>query len=176
MELVRGLVFWFCIFLLFFYKMQTFLCYNNVVKSLKCLSPLRLRKQVVEASQLINVLQRGSGGWHNHPAARMYRGCLPFLIEYYNTAFDLASVSGTNFVKLQKFTSPPKVVLPEWLGNDRLHESHRANLWRKAYDDANGLKRDGSIKRPSFSQFEVLVEEQVEQPKDFYSMEYYWPC
>lgn len=157
--------------------MQTFLAYADVQKSLDCLNKQRLLKQVVEAKQIINIVDgvNQTKGWVNHPAVRMYKGYRKFLYYYYNSAWISARKRGINFKKLHCVETPLTIEYPWWFGDEKFHESHRANLWRKAYDDANGVKRDGTRKKPDFSQFDILVERKVEQPKNFYNMDYVWP-
>lgn len=157
--------------------MQTFLPYPDVRRSLKCLNKQRLLKQAVEAKQLINILHnKKTGGWVNHPATRMYRNNVGFLINYYNTCLDLCKEAGINLTKLQKIEPLENQEPPFWFGDETFHLSHRANLWRKAFDDANGVKRDGLSKRASTSQFDTLVNEGVERPENFYQIDYCWPC
>ena len=52
--------------------MQTFLPYDDFVKSAKVLDYRRLGKQRVEAMQLLKAIS-GQGGWRNHPAALMWK-------------------------------------------------------------------------------------------------------
>jgi hypothetical protein len=157
--------------------MQVFLPYPDTTKSLFCLNKQRLNKQAVEARQLISILEQNNprAAWYNHPACIMFRDDLPFLINYYNSCLYLGStVHGIRFSKLTLLENSESR-LPSWLGDDRLHQSHRANLWRKAYDDLEGVKKDGSKKRPNPTQYERLLAEGVECPEGFRSIDYFWP-
>ena len=57
-------------------KMQTFLPYPDIEKSLECLDRLRLGKQRVEAYQILNILlnRTKTKEWRNHPAVKMWEG------------------------------------------------------------------------------------------------------
>lgn len=128
--------------------MQTFLPYRSFRKSLQCLDYRRLGKQRVEAFQLLvangdewalAVRTKRTGktdtpkGWVNHPAAvmwRQYNGCLR---EYYNLCIDEWIRRGYNNT-MEKAPLPDAIEIPEWLGNEAFHASHRSNLLRKDPD------------------------------------------
>lgn len=111
--------------------MQTFLPYSDFEQSAKVLDRARLGKQRVEVLQLLQAGDKGSGGWTNHPAYKMWLNYRPALALYgmfiiqewinrgYNNNIDLAPW----------LTSPP--VTPPWIGNEEFHASHRSNLIRK---------------------------------------------
>lgn len=61
--------------------MQTFVPYTNHSDTAAVLDDKRLFKQLVESKQLIVAITEG-GGWSNHPAALMWTGYIPALIEY----------------------------------------------------------------------------------------------
>ena len=62
--------------------MQTFLPYADFAQSARALDRQRLGKQRVEVKQILNVLKKGSGGWANHPAVKMWRGYEMALCNY----------------------------------------------------------------------------------------------
>lgn len=109
--------------------MQTFLPYPDFEKSAKVLDFKRLGKQRGEALTIIRAIEVGNG-WSNHPATKMWVGYTRALKLYHNTIIrewidrgyennmDLYEVGDT-------FEFPP------WLGDERLHRSHRSNLLRK---------------------------------------------
>lgn len=109
--------------------MQTFLPYANFRKSVSVLDRQRLGKQRVEAQQILNALQGKSKGWTNHPATRMWRGYEPALMQYMECAIDEWTARGYN--NSMTVTVPASVVLPPWIGDERIHASHRSNLIRK---------------------------------------------
>ena len=111
--------------------MQTFLPYANFNRSARALDYKRLGKQRVEALQIHNIVsgKRTTGGWVNHPAVKMWKGYANALAVYHNTMIDEWVERGYN-------NNMPKlpvgnVQVPTWLGDERLHSSHRSNLLRK---------------------------------------------
>lgn len=126
--------------------MQTFLPSPRFSRSAAVLDLRRLGKQIVEARQIALAITPGStSGWQNHPAVRMWRGYPKALFEYaealqqewqlrrqtthlaftnmqedYHDRGLLLSDGGIDFAKS-----------PVWLGDERLHASHRSNLLRK---------------------------------------------
>ncbi len=118
--------------------MQTFLPYPDFEKCAKILDKRRAFKQVVEANQILNILlnRTQSKAWRNHPAVRMWTGYEDCLKQYYNV-FYLYCKNQHN-IKYKKLI-PEDISFvgsqPVWLGKEELHESHRANLWRKALSD-----------------------------------------
>lgn len=130
--------------------MQTFLPYASFVQSALVLDRQRLGKQRVEAQQLIAAIEQRPShlrrlnrrrekegkkpvtffGWVNHPAAVMWRGYLPALILYRNVMIKEWLRRGYKNT-LPTFAPSKEIILPPWVGDDRLHSSHRANLLRK---------------------------------------------
>ena len=116
--------------------MQTFLPYDCFYESAKALDYRRLGKQRVEAMQLVNstnkLLQDPNAkvGWANHPARTMWMGYLDALKHYHNIMVEEWINRGyKNTMKFYETSS--SIVLPHWLGDERIHASHRANLIRK---------------------------------------------
>lgn len=118
--------------------MQTFLPYPNFTASALCLDRQRLGKQRVEAQQIINSLQNG-GGWANHPAVKMWSGCTEALMLYRDVCIrewcrrGYQNTMHTSFYNDREEIIPAalRVSMPDWLGDERVHSSHRANLIRK---------------------------------------------
>ena len=116
--------------------MQTFLPYDCFYESAKALDYRRLGKQRVEAMQLVNstykLLQDPNAkvGWANHPARTMWTGYMDALKHYHNVIVEEWIRRGfKNTMKLYEI--PSSIVLPHWLGDERIHASHRSNLIRK---------------------------------------------
>ena len=115
--------------------MQTFLPYPNFLDSAQCLDYRRLGKQRVEAMQIHNIVsgKRTTGGWINHPAVKMWQGYDRLLAHYHNVMIrewiDRGYKNNMNFLP-----ENDNYDLPPWLGDNRLHSSHRSNLLRKDYD------------------------------------------
>lgn len=119
--------------------MQTFLPYPSFTASALTLDSRRLGKQRVEAMQIIRALDVG-GGWANHPATKMWRGCRLALMLYHDVCIrEWVRRGYTNNMHTLVFRSPESEVpphietipMPEWLGREDVHSSHRANLLRK---------------------------------------------
>lgn len=128
--------------------MQTFLPYPDFARTARVLDTRRLGKQRVEALQIVRALTRETYGWKHHPAVRMWRG-----YEEALGAYGLAvcrewcrrghadTCAGTLQEDLAAagLAVPPRTqrelraasALPPWLGNRRLHASHRSALVRK---------------------------------------------
>lgn len=109
--------------------MQTFLPYPDLKKSISCLDPKRLGNQVYrECKTLV------SGGWRNHPASRIWRGYESALCKYALYGFqELTDNRDRHYPKWyrwfeDKMSEFGEVVLPPWLGNEKLHSSHRSAL------------------------------------------------
>jgi len=112
--------------------MQTFLPYPNFKASAEVLDRKRCWKQVVEASQIINVLQGKTRGWKHHPAVKMWEGYLPALIEYYNTFLIVSVVKhGINTKLRPKPIGSHELIDPWWLGDENFHRAIRARLIEK---------------------------------------------
>jgi hypothetical protein len=112
--------------------MQTFLPFKSFRRSAAALDGKRLSNQRRECQVLLN------GGWANHPAAKMWRGCFGTLARY-------AYVISAECVKRGYSDSRPifrryiekfkdQCANPKWLGKRVFHRSHRMNLLRKDHE------------------------------------------
>lgn len=111
--------------------MQTFLPAYSMIESVKVLDNKRLGKQRVEALQIIKAITIGPGyGWQNHPAVLMWKGALPCLKYYHNRCIIEWKARGFNN-NMPLFRDLEEIVRPVWMGDERFHASHRANLLRK---------------------------------------------
>jgi len=120
--------------------MNTFLPFDSFEKSAACLDKRRCFKQLVEAHQILNVLDMKSSGWANHPAVKMWVGCREYLQWYYNVFYKYCV--HTHKINIKKLPEPALLLMyidpwrPKWLGYPAFHESMRRNLYRKAIDDS----------------------------------------
>ena len=119
--------------------MQTFLPYPSFKESAKVLDWRRLGNQRVEGMQIINAISgvpRKDGkpykGWTNHPCSVMWKPYLPALKLYTNIIIKEWEDRGYN--NNMKYYDVEDIVIPHWIGNERIHSSHRANLLRKDYE------------------------------------------
>jgi Pyrimidine dimer DNA glycosylase len=114
---------------------QTFLPYEEFVDSARSLDMKRLGKQRVEAWQIWLALSGGKSGWKNHPAVKMWRGHEWWLLLYAIEVCVEWISRGYNDTLLPKFVAAIESIpigdYPLWLGDKRVHTSHRANLIRK---------------------------------------------
>lgn len=140
--------------------MQTFLPYVDFKRTARVLDDKRCGKQRVEAYQILNIItgRRPESRWRNHPAVKMWIGYERALLEYAfmvifewrsrNFNDNMLGVLNSEFTKLNS----ARIIRPHWLGDQRLHSSHRASLLFK--------------KPEHYSKFRWK-----EEPK----IEYYWP-
>jgi hypothetical protein len=120
--------------------MQTFLPYEDFAESAKVLDRLRLGKQRVETYQILKTLltETKSNAWKNHPAVKMWKGYECCLYEYQmaicyewcSRGYKDTCLSKSNDL-IRKAYPQFRKARPEWLGNKKLHASHRSNLLRK---------------------------------------------
>jgi hypothetical protein len=128
--------------------MQTFLPFADFAASARVLDDRRLGKQRVEGFQIVRALTWPTYGWKNHPAVRMWRGHLEALGSYVAAVCEEWVRRGYADTVAEKVTAelaaagvrkPPRAqaqlaaagLLPAWLGDERVHRSHRAALLRK---------------------------------------------
>jgi len=147
-------------------KMQTFLAYPNYYESLKCLDSSRLGNQVYREGKTIV-----SGGWKNHPIAKMWKGYEYSLCEYCLEGLKVLRERNLFYPKWEKwFAEKQKSFInngyPNWLGNEALHSSHRSNLLFKGRKDIVYLALKKLIKiskkeinRDNIEMYELLCKE-----------------
>jgi hypothetical protein len=117
--------------------LNTFLPYSDFAASARCLDNARLGKQRVEVLQLVNTLKGKSTGWRNHPCIKMWRDFPDALIQYGVAICDEWTSRGFKDTVREKLLSMSSVAqtssipMPQWLGRESFHASHRANLLRK---------------------------------------------
>lgn len=127
--------------------MQTFLPFPDFAASAAVLDDRRLGKQRVEALQILRALTRATYGWKHHPAVRMWIGHTEALAAYGIVVCEEWTGRGRADTCAALITadlsptgrrSPRRQdelalagLLPSWLGDERLHASHRAALVRK---------------------------------------------
>jgi hypothetical protein len=149
--------------------MQTFLPYPDFTATAAVLDPLRLGKQRVETLQVLRALTVPGYGWRHHPAVKMWAGYEEALVRYglemcrhwcsLGRADTCADTMSTELAQLRgtpEIRAQPELAaageLPPWLGDERLHLSHRSAL----------LRKDPGFYRPVFG----------DEPDD---LDYVWP-
>lgn len=126
--------------------MQTFVPFADHRQSAKVLDSRRLNKQCIENLQILGALLDPNYGWQHHPAVTMWRDHEKALLLYHRImCLEAVSrgISNTTWVKaaaladpiLLEFNDPEPYLLcyppPKWLGDERVHKTHRSNLLRK---------------------------------------------
>ena len=129
--------------------MQTFLPYSDFLESADTIdykAHSRLWKQVLEAKQLLVILQKMEErsinntnekiGYENHPAIKMWLGYNELLTHYINSFIKVYNVKANKDLKLLPVTinNIDEVEKPWWFGNKYFHDSHKARLLSKNLD------------------------------------------
>ena len=113
--------------------MQTFLPVGDFRNSARILDWRRLGKQRVEAWMIHDILTNPESrwtSWRHHPVIPMWRGYEDALSLYFWNMVDEWRRRGyRSTIELPR--PKGKVLFPSWLGDERLHASHRSNLLRK---------------------------------------------
>jgi hypothetical protein len=112
--------------------MQTFIPYTDFKKNAKTLDYRRLGKQRVECKQILNALNRTTGGWINHPAVKMWKGYEPALRQYMREII-LEWVS-RGYKNNMTIPEKENFEYPFWWGREEIHASHRAALLEKDFE------------------------------------------
>lgn len=114
--------------------MQTFLPFADFTECAQVLDPPRLGNQFYrEGMTLIR------GGWSHHPASRMWQGYEHALGEYLIACHEELVLRGYSYphhvdeIRRHQYNCENKS-MPPWLGDERVHSTHRANLLRKNPD------------------------------------------
>lgn len=132
----------------------TFLPYPCFKESVKCLDDSRLGKQRVECHQILGILLdwptkggKKRTGWVNHPAVRMWRGYPDALKLYMNkSVIEWVERGKVNNYELWDCTDR-EVINPPWIGDERVHRSHRQVL---LYKDYNWYSQYGWVEEPKY--------------------------
>ena len=117
--------------------MQTFLPSSSFKESAKWLDDRRLNKQILEARTIYEIIISGKteGAWVNHPIVKMWRKYPEALALYYDAClYEWKEIRHRNHSYKVILVDKDYVSFPLWLGDNRLHSSHRANLLRKDYN------------------------------------------
>jgi hypothetical protein len=127
--------------------MQTFLPYREFTRSAQVLDSPRLGKQRVETLQVLRALELGEYGWRNHPVVKMWRGRTPALVVYglevvrawrdrghADSTYELIAEFAPEAESATQEDLAAQGLLPTWLGDARIHFSHRSALVRKDPD------------------------------------------
>lgn len=122
--------------------MQTFVPFADLHESAVVLDNKRLNKQLLEGRQIYSILSenRTTGGWVNHPAVKMWRNYDNALFAYLENIMLECVFRGIstekNWSAITKMHDDnwdrgSNIVMPPWWGDERVHQSHRNNLYNK---------------------------------------------
>lgn len=120
--------------------MQIFLPSPSFSESAYFLDNDRLRKQQIETEQILKTIMGYSEGWKNHPAVKQFINNEFLLCQYGMQISQECSKRGFeshyNYFKefSEHFSDNGK---PWWIGDERLHSSHRSRLLFKGKVDAS---------------------------------------
>lgn len=118
----------------------TLLPYPNFSICAMVLDDRRLFETVTASSAVISTLQDRGGLSQSHPTVRIWEGCVVALMLYRDCMLREAyrrQLESKWPVLLTRapdddLGNPRGIIMPGWLGDDRLHSSHRAALLRWA--------------------------------------------
>lgn len=128
--------------------MNTFLPYSDFHKCAAVLDNKRLWKQVLEADGILKVIKDKSSGYQNHPIVKMWQNYPDSLLYYRNCVLEEWMDRRLDNKPVLSYIRPN--IMPYWLGDERLHSSHRAALLFKNFDY---YKKFGWIERPEIKYF-----------------------
>jgi hypothetical protein len=172
--------------------MQVFVPYSDLNHSIKALDSKRLRKQGLEASQLLDVIfsiPTKSGkprkGWLKHPALLAWQNYPIELLNYLKMTRD--EIKFRQFkteyldLKIDEILSlvevinssplPLNTAKPVWLGDEKIHSSHRARLLQKGVEEFYKYGDKAQTTIEWYARFQWL---EMKDP-NLLDVEYYWP-
>jgi hypothetical protein len=118
--------------------MQTFMP-SDFYTTATALDDARLKKQVVEAMQILTVLEKNNPliPWAHHPAVLMWTGYERALKYYIDCLLDVCKNRGINFKKIKPFgiyhnkIKSGEIQMPIWINCYSLQQSHKNALLYK---------------------------------------------
>jgi len=136
--------------------MQTFVPFTDNIENAAVLDNKRLNKQLLEGRQIYKILasNQRSGAWVNHPAVKMWRNHDTGLFEYLRAIKDecvnrgIATEKNWNaLTEMHEYNwfRGDNATLPAWWGDERVHQSHRNNLYKKDPEWYHQFVNDSSV-------------------------------
>lgn len=136
--------------------MQTFVPYADFDESAAVLDNKRLNKQLLEGRQIYNILLSGrrKGAWVNHPAVLMWRYRENALYMYLKAVKEECDTRRISTVKNwdaitemheSNWDRGGNTIMPEWWNDERVHQSHRNNLYVKDSEYYAKFIQDGRV-------------------------------
>jgi hypothetical protein len=115
--------------------MQTFLPYPDFKRSAEVLDNDRLRKQKIEATQILETISGRSKAWAAHPAIKMWVG-FEEVLNYYRGVISEECEKRGFLGGFAATLNGESLRMPHFIGLNAFHVSHRSNLLRKGRVDA----------------------------------------
>lgn len=121
---------------------NVFIPYDNFEVCARCLDNKRLYKQIVECKQILNAIKGETKGYANHPATVMWKR-YPHALRRYQISCIREWLNRRWMLDFETITDLDKryawkqgaltrdTLMPHWWGDKDIHDSHKANLYRK---------------------------------------------
>jgi hypothetical protein len=163
--------------------MQVFVPFPQYTVSLGLLDRSRLQKQLIETSQIIDIIlglptKKGTvrKGWLKHPALLAWKHNPGALIKYLKSNVNMLQVLGykTDYAQsrleiYKNYDLPDDP--PIWLGDELIHSSHRARLLQKGWEQ----KLDGQKNADRVIEWYKSFDWPEMQDPMLMTKEYKWP-
>ena len=119
--------------------MQTFLPYSDFNRTASVLDYRRLGKQRIESKQILQLcLGETDFQWKHHPVVKMWKGYESALAKYSEIICIEWRNRGYKDVQLDIFRNYlnrlPPIKMPDWMGYEPFHKSHRQALLFKNFE------------------------------------------
>ena len=109
---------------------MTFIVIGDFILNAQLLDTEHLNKQATEAIQILNTIING-GRWSNHPTCKMWFSYQSALKYYINCIIKELLSRNINYKHERYDIEEDDIEMPWWANWNRLHQSHRAMLYRK---------------------------------------------
>lgn len=151
--------------------MQSFLPYASFAESASVLDYRRLGKQRMECKQMLAALgyaivagrlihREPAQGYKNHPCTLMWKGYEMALAFYGSICiYEWMNRGYNNTMEFMDPCEPRVYTVPDWIGDEAIHSSHRSKLMQKApehyeqfgWDDPLDMRYWWPIRQPDGS-------------------------
>ena len=163
--------------------MQVFMPYDSYIKSVQALDDKRLRKQALEATQLLDIildLPKKNGeprqGWGNHPALLAWKDTPGALLRYLACCIREIKSRGfkTDYCE-ERFEKYQSMISdfhdPVWFGDQEIHSSHRYRLLQKGFEE---IFKYGDSRKTTLKWYLDQGWKEINDP-EFFDQECIWP-
>jgi hypothetical protein len=148
---------------------NVFILTDSPKECVKYLDYRRLGKQRVEAKQIIDVIEKKSGGWYDHPVTKMWINNVEALKYYFNCCVDEWSKRGYKNT-MEKFVFDSEIneadILPWFYKNKQIQNCYKASLLRKNTEYYTGkITCDDNYMMHGYIWISKLNEKQIQDMK-----------